>query len=145
MSNRKSSKRPPKPARDPGKEYPDPTPVSVPVRFKQSPSHYDEIKHMIRVAMSEHASSRDMETFEEANDFDLDYDDEPEFVSAYEFEELLPENGEDLEPSPPLSENIPAGNVRGEAPKPEPQSAPAAETAGAASPAAQPEGMSASL
>lgn len=151
MSARKSSKRLAKTDRDPGKEYPDQTPVAVPVRFKQSPSHYDEIKQMIRVAMSEHAQAKDFETFDEANDFELDYEDDPEFISNYEFDDLLPETAEVLDTDSSLSAQTdaehdrprndpPAGDHRevgGESQSR--QRTPAAETAGAASQAARPQ------
>lgn len=96
MSKRASSKL------DPRFEYPDPTPVEVPVSFRRPPSQYDEIKNMIRTAMSDYSESLGSETFEEADDFEMDFED-PDFVSEYEFEELVPESHEVLGDDPPSS------------------------------------------
>lgn len=61
-----------RPRIDPAKEYPDPTPVSIPLGLEQPESLQDSMRRMIRNEMSMHAASNGMETFDEALDFDLD-------------------------------------------------------------------------
>lgn len=82
-------------------EYLDQTPVEVPVRLRGGISQMDSIKQMIREAMSAEAEAREHESFEEADDFDIDLaEDEGDPISRYEFDELVPENYEDIEPPP---------------------------------------------
>lgn len=70
-----------------GREIPDPTPVEVPLRVLQAfESLQDQIRRTIRMEMSRAAGEAGQETFEEADDFDVD-DEEPELVSAYEIPE----------------------------------------------------------
>lgn len=101
-------------------EYVDPTPVEVPVRLRGGVSQMDSIKQMIRDAMSAEAEAREHETFEEADDFEIDLaEDEGDPISRYEFDEMIPETYEDIEPETPsfLSEeersddNPPQGDV----------------------------------
>lgn len=74
------------------KEEVDDTPVAMPLRFRNMGplERRDEIRMLIREALSEAANVGGMETFEEADDFNID-DDEPEMVSPYEMIELTPE------------------------------------------------------
>lgn len=71
------------------KEYPDPTPVEVPLGFKRPPTLQEEIQRIIRAQLSEHAQSRGFETFEEADDFNIDEDPDP--LSPYEVTEMQQE------------------------------------------------------
>lgn len=85
-----------------GYEKGDPTPVAPPVGYKRQPSMVETIRNMVR---SEHlrfaAESAGQETFEEADDFDVD--DDPIPPSAYDMEadfepplppgKLVPEEG----------------------------------------------------
>jgi len=70
-----------------GKEYPDPTPIAPPVGFIKQPPLHDQIKQMVR---SEHlrraARQADMETFEEADDFDVGDDFDPRSPYEEQFE-----------------------------------------------------------
>lgn len=77
--------------REDRREVPDPTPVEMPLRFRNmGPSQMrDEIRMMVREAMSDFAHDQGFETFEEADDFDID--DEPDLVSPYEIVEMVPE------------------------------------------------------
>lgn len=54
-----------------GKEHPDPTPMAPPVGMERELTMNERIRMMVRNAVSEHAASKDMETFEEADDFDI--------------------------------------------------------------------------
>lgn len=57
-----------------GREIPDPSPVSVPAGFKVPESLEQRIARLIRKDLSEQADQQGMETFEEAEDFDIDDD-----------------------------------------------------------------------
>lgn len=70
-------------------EYPDPTPVEMPLGFKRPPTLQEEIQRLIRVQMSQAAQDSGMETFEEADDFEVDEDPDP--LSPYEVMEMEPE------------------------------------------------------
>lgn len=61
--------------RDPGMEYLDTTPVEVPLRFRNNPGEVDRIRRLVRDVMSEVAAEGGAETFEEANDFEVEDDD----------------------------------------------------------------------
>lgn len=63
---------------------PDPTPMAPPIGYKKQPSMIDIIRDQIRRA-GEEASRAGFETFDEANDFDVDDDPWPE--SAHEIDE----------------------------------------------------------
>ena len=69
-----------------GWETPDPTPVARAVRFQRPPTLEEIVQRSIRGALSRHAAEQGHETFEEANDFDVD-DDGHEFRSDHEFTE----------------------------------------------------------
>lgn len=58
-----------------GHEILDDTPVAIPMRFTRPPTQLDEMRRLLRLA-SQEASDHGMETFEEADDFDIgdDYD-----------------------------------------------------------------------
>lgn len=69
------------------KEIGDPTPVEVPLRFRHhSPGMVELIKKHIATAMSREAAAMEKETFEDANDFEVD-DDEFLPASRYGFSE----------------------------------------------------------
>lgn len=80
-----------------GREIPDPTPMSLPAGWDRPESLTDQIKRLIRVQMSREAFDAGHESFEEADDFEVDEDPDP--VSAYEVRELVPEplQGAELE------------------------------------------------
>lgn len=88
------------------KEYPDPTPVEMPLGFKRPPTLQEEIQRIIRVQMSQQARAEGFETFEEADDFAVDEDPDP--LSAYEVMEMEaegPTKGETI--SGPVSSSSP--------------------------------------
>lgn len=95
-----------------GHEIPDATPVAVPIRFTQ-PSHFSQIREMIRRELSIQAQSQGFETFEEANDFAVGDDFDPN--SPYE-EQFDPETGVsnfDYQPPPPMEQAKPADPPEG--------------------------------
>lgn len=66
-----------------GQFYPDPTPVAPPVGFDPSEiDMFERVRSMVRREMSHAAQAEGFETFEEADDFDVD--DEVEPFSEYE-------------------------------------------------------------
>ena len=74
---------------DLGREVPDSRPVAVPFNFGRPLSLHEQIKRFIRSELSTRAAAAESETFEEADDFDVDEDPDP--VSAYEMVEAAPE------------------------------------------------------
>lgn len=69
-----------------GFEVPDEMPIVVP-GMRQPETLAETIKRMVRVEMGKVAASQGMETFEEADDFDIP-DEDGEFVSPYEIVEM---------------------------------------------------------
>lgn len=72
-----------------GLEIPDPTPVAIPAGFKKPDSLQDLVRRFVAVQMSAAAVDQGMESFEEANDFDVD---EPDFEDRpTKYEEMADE------------------------------------------------------
>lgn len=71
-----------------GKEVLSRVPVAPPVGYKPSPSMIDHVRAMVRQEMSRAAAEQGYETFEEANDFEVGDDYEPN--SPYEEQEMEP-------------------------------------------------------
>lgn len=66
-----------------GREIPDPVPVAPPVGYKRQPSLAEQIRAMVRSEkLRDEAQAAGYETFEEADDFDVGDDYEPN--SPYE-------------------------------------------------------------
>jgi hypothetical protein len=112
---------------DYGRELPDPTPVSVPAGFARPIALHEQIKRLIRTEMSRQAVTEEKESFEEADDFDVDEDGDP--LSPYEIPEGLPERPQgvldlDADPPPHPAEKIdpgaatPAAEASPKSPKP---------------------------
>lgn len=70
-------------------EFPDPTPVEMPLGFRRPPTLQEEIQRIVRIQMSQQAQEHGFESFEEADDFEVD--DDPDPLSAYEVLEMAPE------------------------------------------------------
>lgn len=79
---------------DRGRELPDDTPIAVPLHWKRPPTLREMIQQHIRTEMSLTAGAEGMETFEEADDFEVDEDPDP--LSQYELREMAEER-----PKPP--------------------------------------------
>lgn len=73
-----------------GWEIPDPTPLEVPLHWKRPPTLQDTIRQFIRTELSNQAVDQGAESFEEADDFDMD--EEPDPLSAYEMREMQEES-----------------------------------------------------
>lgn len=67
---------------DRGREIPDKSVVEVPLKFSRPLTIQEEIKRFVRTEMSRQAAEGGFETFEEAEDFDVDEDED--FRSPYE-------------------------------------------------------------
>lgn len=84
-------------------EFPDPTPVEIPLEMARPLTLQEEMKRFL-VSEMNRMRPEDAGSFEDEDDFDV-YDDEPDWVSGYEFEEMEPEEQQgydnlDAEPSP---------------------------------------------
>lgn len=76
-----------------GQEVPDPTPMAPPIGYKPSVSLRDQIREMIRSeALAAYADSQDVDTFEEADDFNVEDDEsyDPQSPWELEYEPLAP-------------------------------------------------------
>lgn len=111
---------------DDGKEYPDQTPVEWPLGLSRPMSLHDEIKMYIRAEYSKFAQDAGYESFEEADDFEVD-DDEGELVSPYEMTDMQAEAPvAGLEPAVKREDGAPDAAVQqspsppAEQPSPEP-------------------------
>lgn len=82
-----------------GRQIPDPRPVEVPLGYTRPPSLQEEIKRFVRNELSLRAREQGVETFEEADDFDIP-EEEDEFVSEYEVQEMAVE-AIDVDADPP--------------------------------------------
>jgi len=66
-----------------GRELPDTTPVARPAGFRPPPTLTEQIRRMVRGELSQQAAAAGQETFEEADDFDVD-DDPPDPTTPWE-------------------------------------------------------------
>lgn len=55
-------------------EMPDPTPMAPPIGYKKQPSMAELVRDVVKKALTEYAQENGMETFEEADDFDIEDD-----------------------------------------------------------------------
>lgn len=67
-----------------GREILDPTPIAPPLGFIKQPSLHELMRAMVLEHHAAIARGQDPESFEEADDFDVDDDDEPHRHSDYE-------------------------------------------------------------
>lgn len=81
-----------------GREIPDPTPISLPYPFKRPEPLVEIIRRSIREEMSRHAAAEGEETFDEADDFEVD--EEPDLFSPYELRDA-PVEAVDVDAAPP--------------------------------------------
>lgn len=110
------------------KEYPDPTPVALPVRFKQQDALAARIQVEVAKRVSQLASDQGFESFEEANDFDVGDGDEEMFRSPHEMsldQELeyadtvdkILKRGRHTKPDSSVEKGKPKGNAKVAKPK----------------------------
>lgn len=79
--------------RDPSCEYPDPTPVHIPGKTDRPPplSLREEMQRYVRQTISQMAKENRMETFEEADDFEVE--EEPDLTTRYVVQEMTDPTG----------------------------------------------------
>ncbi|AXL14897.1 hypothetical protein [Microviridae sp.] len=111
-----------------GHEVPDPTPVEIASTLRQPESMEDMIRRFVRVEGSRVAARQEMESFEEANDFEPEEHDEDQMDTVYTVPEMIPELNPDgfvekLDGSP--AEALPGETPPGETP---PEATPPGET-----------------
>lgn len=96
-----------------GHEILDDTPVAIPLRLTRPPTIVDQVRRLVRGAMSDLAQSQGNESFEEADDFDIGDDYEPDSPYEEHFEpaswnafvdEMAPVPGPSLDGPPKPSE-----------------------------------------
>lgn len=100
-----------------GYEVPDPRPVEMPSRLRLPQNRADQIRSFIRSELSRQAEDQGHESFQEADDFDME---EVDFSSAYEVDFDPPGDAEVQRPGGVLS---PAGGVGAAEPRGEGSSA----------------------
>lgn len=74
---------------DQGREVLDDTPVAIPVRMKRAETLLEQVQSVVRGELSRQAMAEGLETFDEANDFDVGDDYDPR--SEYEVDEYADE------------------------------------------------------
>jgi len=67
-------------------------PVALPIDFKRPPTLAEQIRQMVKTELSQSASDQGMETFEEADDFDVGDDFDPQSPHEMVFD---PASGEE--------------------------------------------------
>lgn len=68
-----------------GREVPDPKPLALPLGFKRPETLQEQVQRLIRTSMSAYAQAHDQESFEDADDFDIE-DDPLDPSTPYEME-----------------------------------------------------------
>lgn len=70
-----------------GREVPNPTPMAPPLGYKRTPSLAEQIRQMVRAEkFSQDIANQGLETFEEADDFDIGDDFDPHSPYEADFE-----------------------------------------------------------
>lgn len=73
-----------------GREYPNPIPMEPPLGFIPQVPLYEQMRDMIRRELSQAAQDQGLETAEEADDFDVDDDYDPQSPFEHDFEPTAP-------------------------------------------------------
>jgi len=107
-----------------GQEVPDPTVIEPPLGYVPQPDLMEQMRAMVRNELSRIAEQQEFESFEEADDFDID-DDPVDYSSPYELY-FDPEEGQPPGPIEPAPEPVKAGGGGGEPPPESPQAPPPA-------------------
>lgn len=91
-----------------GREIPNPIPAEIPLNFRRPPTLQEQIKMYVRRELSMQAADDGHETFEEADDFEVDDDYDPS--SPYE------ENFDVEQPATSSDGSVPAAAAAQEKP-----------------------------
>jgi len=98
-----------------GREIPDPTPLEMPAGMNRPLTIEEQIQRYVRGHLSRMAAENGQETFEEADDLEMDeYDDPDDIMTPYEVHVMASEiAGKDAsnleEKEPPLADGPPTG------------------------------------
>lgn len=122
-----------------GLYYPDPTPIAPPVGYVRSPTIAEQIRTMVRSeGLRAHADSQGMDTFEEADDFNIGDDFDPRSPWEEQFDgefsqpinqEVVPRDPDDRNPATPPGPAQAADAPGGGSPAASSSAAPAAAPA----------------
>lgn len=110
-----------------GQEIPDPVPLAPPIGYNPQPSMIDQVRDMVRMQLSLEADAAGVETFEDADDFEVGDDFEAERNSPYE---------EHFEPT--SARELRRRATEAEKPKPVPEAPPAPPEGAKPPPQAEP-------
>lgn len=69
-----------------GHEMPDPNPVAIPVGFRKPESLNSIVRRLVRSEVSEAAEKHGLESFEEADDFDVEGEDPVDMQSPWDLD-----------------------------------------------------------
>lgn len=72
-----------------GREVPDPTPLELPLGFKRPETLAEQVQRLVRHSVSEYAALHGEETFEEADDLEIDDEFDPGTPYELEFDPIL--------------------------------------------------------
>lgn len=111
-----------------GLYYPDPTPIAPPVGYTRSPTIAEQIRTMVRSEqLKHHADASGMDTFEEADDFNVgdDYDPRSPWEEQFEGQFDLPITNQEPVARDPDDRNPPTPPPVVPSPEQAPQPAPA--------------------
>lgn len=72
-----------------GREVPDPNPMEIPAGMKRPETLAEQVQRLVRHSISAHAELHGMETFEEADDFDIDEDFDPSTPYEVDFDPVI--------------------------------------------------------
>ena len=78
-----------------GEELPDDTPLEIPAGMRRPLTLQEQIQQAVRGALSASAGRHEAETFEEANDFDVDDDEFEDVMTQHEYRDMKSEIPED--------------------------------------------------
>lgn len=109
-----------------GQEVPDTTPVEAPIHFSRPLTLAQQMQRMIRTELSKQAVDDGQESFEEADDFDVDEDPDP--LSQYEQIIGVAPNDNQFGPAPGLDDAPTLDDNPPPSPAPEPPATPLAKT-----------------
>lgn len=86
---------------DDGREVNNPRPMTIPAGFNRPPTLQEQIQRCMKVELSKQAMQQGYESWEEANDFDIEEDFENDPIdSQYVVHEMIPEIPAQLSPDP---------------------------------------------
>lgn len=79
-----------------GREIPDPNPMEVPAGMKRPETLAEQVQRLVRTSISAHAAMTGKESFEEADDFDIEEDFDPSTPYETQFDPVI---GRDITPA----------------------------------------------